>query len=153
MMGINLVAHEMCRIQLFRFLRVMDKRAYQQNMPVSSPSMAAVAPKLPGAASLHEHLDTAVLVCLRDGRVFLGHLRSFDQYANLVLDRTMERLFRDGRYAHVAIGLFVIRGENVMLLGQVDGERLRRVDADLERVDPEQLRGEPLDGWPIPEEM
>ena len=46
---------------------------------------------LPGVASLVEDLDQRVLVTLRDGRHFVGIMRSFDQYGNVMLEDTYER--------------------------------------------------------------
>lgn len=123
--------------------------------------------KLPGAASLHEQLDKEIVVCLRDGRNFKGCLRSFDQYANLVLDRTVERLMVDGTYAEVPLGIFVVRGENVMLLGETDArreaefaQRFRRLpEIEVRRAIAKQIedrgsleRKERL-AWPIPEDF
>ena len=51
---------------------------------------------LPGAASLIDQLDTEILIILRDGRNLVGMLRSFDQYMNLVLDSTCERIIFEG---------------------------------------------------------
>lgn len=117
--------------------------------------------KLPGAASLYEQLNKLVMVCLRDGRNFFGWLRSFDQYANLTLDNTVERLtFRD-LYADVGIGIFVIRGENVMLLGEVDEKKEMEISSLMKQVSEEEIR-EAVDKWkdvhqrtrwPIPEEI
>lgn len=81
---------------------------------------------------------------LRDGRSLVGVLRSYDQYgeshpstyipgtladelwtmgtiANLVLTQTIERLFHvpSKSYAQVDRGVFLIRGENVVLLGEI----------------------------------
>ena len=55
---------------------------------------------LPGAAGLIVQLDTEILIVLRDGRNLVGTLRSFDQYMNLVLDSTSERLIFEGRDDH-----------------------------------------------------
>lgn len=122
--------------------------------------------KLPGAASLYEQLDKLILVCLRDGRNFLGYLRSFDQYANLILDKTVERLTVEDSFADIPLGLFIVRGENVMLLGEVDEKKqsefgdnmkqvsereIRRALAAIEEDEQALRRGERLD-WPIPEE-
>jgi len=52
---------------------------------------------LPGAASLIEQLDTKILIILRDKRHLIGILRSFDQYMNLVLEETIERITYQGR--------------------------------------------------------
>ncbi|CCM01954.1 uncharacterized protein FIBRA_04027 [Fibroporia radiculosa] len=61
-----------------------------------------------------------MLVVLRDGRKLQGVLRSYDQFANLVLEDTVERIFCQDVFAEVWRGLFLIRGENVVLLGEVD---------------------------------
>lgn len=52
---------------------------------------------LPGMA-LVEELDKMLMVQLRDGRKVLGTLRSFDQFANLVLEGTA--LFPDLKEIH-----------------------------------------------------
>jgi U6 snRNA-associated Sm-like protein LSm1 len=54
---------------------------------------------LPGAASLVDHLDQTVSVLLQDGRNFIGILRSYDQYLNLVLHKATERLVFKGSAA------------------------------------------------------
>ena len=51
---------------------------------------------LPGAASLAEQLDERLLLVLRDGRNLIGLLRSFDQYMNLVIEDTVERVSYGG---------------------------------------------------------
>ncbi|RYG63189.1 hypothetical protein EON64_16425 [archaeon] len=51
---------------------------------------------LPGAASLVDHLDKRIAVLLQDGRNLIGFLRSYDQYMNLVLHDTIERLIFEG---------------------------------------------------------
>ena len=60
-----------------------------------------------------------MLVQLRDGRKIIGILRSFDQFANIVLEEAVERVVVGKRFADVPLGLYVIRGENVVLLGQI----------------------------------
>ena len=74
---------------------------------------------LTGTACLAHDLDTKNLVQLRDGRKIIGILRSFDQFANIVLEEAVERIIVDKRYADVPLGLYVIRGENVVLIGQI----------------------------------
>eukprot|EP00656_Telonema_subtile_P027677 TRINITY_DN2980_c0_g1_i3.p1 TRINITY_DN2980_c0_g1~~TRINITY_DN2980_c0_g1_i3.p1 ORF type:complete len:174 (+),score=38.43 TRINITY_DN2980_c0_g1_i3:208-729(+) len=59
------------------------------------------------------------LVVLRDNRIFVGTLRSFDQFANIVLERTFERVYVGAQFGEVPVGLFIIRGENVMLFGRL----------------------------------
>lgn len=80
-----------------------------------------------------------VLVVLRDGRKLIGVLRSYDQFgappcprltclalniltsipANLVLEGTVERKHLAHYYADQAVGVMIIRGENVVLLGEI----------------------------------
>jgi U6 snRNA-associated Sm-like protein LSm1 len=49
-----------------------------------------------------------------------GTRRSFDQFANLVMEDTVERIIVGTQYAEVPLGLYIVRGENVVLLGEVD---------------------------------
>lgn len=81
------------------------------------------------------------MVSLRDGRKLIGVLRSWDQFGkeegfntsrgghcsrdagNLVLQDTIERLFVQNLYADIERGLFLVRGENVLLLGEIVGCR------------------------------
>lgn len=67
-----------------------------------------------------EELDKRLLIQLRDGRKIVGFLRSFDQFANLVLETASERIIVGNLYAEKPLGLYVVRGENVVLLGEVD---------------------------------
>lgn len=88
-----------------------------------------------------------VIIVLRDGRKLIGVLRSYDQYgkhsvnlfpslrskrliilrtshflcviANLVLEAAIERIYHGLLYAEIPRGLYLIRGENVVLLGEV----------------------------------
>lgn len=59
------------------------------------------------------------MVLLRDGRTLIGYLRSVDQFANLVLQRTIERIHVGNQYGDIPRGVFIIRGENVVLLGEI----------------------------------
>ncbi|KAL8666392.1 MAG: hypothetical protein Q9202_001415 [Teloschistes flavicans] len=43
--------------------------------------------------------------------------------ANLVLQDTIERIFIEDLYADIARGIFLVRGENVLLLGEIDLDR------------------------------
>ncbi|KAK4132985.1 Sm-like ribonucleoprotein [Trichocladium antarcticum] len=81
------------------------------------------------AAQLLDLTDKKLMVALRDGRKLLGILRSWDQFANLVLQSTKERIFvapgtalnqPRGLYADIDRGMFLVRGENVLLLGEID---------------------------------
>ncbi|MBA0693945.1 hypothetical protein Goari_004281 [Gossypium aridum] len=72
-----------------------------------------------------------LLVLLRDGRKLLGLLRSFDQFAmypsiftaNVILEGACERVIVGDLYCDIPLGLYVIRGENVVLIGELDLEK------------------------------
>ncbi|XP_035737737.1 U6 snRNA-associated Sm-like protein LSm1 isoform X2 [Vespa mandarinia] len=63
------------------------------------------------------------MVLLRDGRTLIGYLRSVDQFANIVLHRTIERIHVGKEYGDIPRGIFIVRGENVVLLGEIDREK------------------------------
>jgi U6 snRNA-associated Sm-like protein LSm1 len=69
--------------------------------------------------SFADFLDELVVVILRDARIFVGRLVSFDHFLNLVVDQTYERIIVGNKYAEVKRGVFVIRGENVVHIGLV----------------------------------
>jgi len=84
-----------------------------QHVPQLPPQMFTTA------AQLLDLTDKKLMVSLRDGRKLIGVLRSWDQFGNLVLQDTMERLFVQNLYADIERGLFLVRGENVLLLGEI----------------------------------
>ncbi|XP_058179273.1 sm-like protein LSM1B [Rhododendron vialii] len=75
------------------------------------------------STSLASYLDKKLLVLLRDGRKLLGILRSFDQFANAVLESACERVIVGDLYSDIPLGLYIIRGENVVLIGELDLEK------------------------------
>uniref|UniRef100_A0A673MLJ6 U6 snRNA-associated Sm-like protein LSm1 n=1 Tax=Sinocyclocheilus rhinocerous TaxID=307959 RepID=A0A673MLJ6_9TELE len=77
------------------------------------------------------------LVLLRDGRTLIGILRSIDQFANLVLHQTVERIHVGKKFGDIPRGIFVVRGENVVLLGEVDLDK--ECDQVLQRVSIEEI--------------
>uniref|UniRef100_A0A069DPD0 U6 snRNA-associated Sm-like protein LSm1 n=1 Tax=Panstrongylus megistus TaxID=65343 RepID=A0A069DPD0_9HEMI len=85
--------------------------------------MIMAFPFPPGTASLLEDIDKKLMVVLRDGRTLIGYLRSIDQFANLVLHKTIERIHVGKEYGDIPRGVFVVRGENVVLLGEVAVEK------------------------------
>ncbi|CCE85665.1 Piso0_005285 [Millerozyma farinosa CBS 7064] len=83
------------------------------------------------AAAIVGSVDRKIFVLLRDGRNLFGVLRTFDQFANLVIQDTVERIYLDDensdgtkdkvrRYGEVYRGVFMIRGENVVMMGELD---------------------------------
>lgn len=64
-----------------------------------------------------KYLEQEVVVMLRDGRYLYGIMKSFDQFNSITLDRVIERIFHDGKYAERKHELFIIRGENITMIG------------------------------------
>ena len=77
-----------------------------------------------------------LLLVLRDGRKLIGVLRSWDQFANLVLTSTIERYFvtspSSRLFADIPRGTYLVRGENVLMLGEVDLDRDEEVPEGFE---------------------
>lgn len=67
-----------------------------------------------------------------DGRTLVGNLLSTDQLTNLVLSETVERIIRtpedDEPSSQIEHGLYLIRGDNVVLCGEID----EKIDADID---------------------
>ncbi|XP_025410542.1 U6 snRNA-associated Sm-like protein LSm1 isoform X1 [Sipha flava] len=86
----------------------------------------------PRTATLLYELDKKLMVLLRDGRTLIGYLRSVDQYANLLMQQTVERIHVGKKFGDIPRGVFLVRGENVVLLGEIDS--LQEADQMFERV-------------------
>ncbi|QSS57300.1 small nuclear ribonucleoprotein [Histoplasma capsulatum var. duboisii H88] len=111
-------------------------RHHQQALPTAPPPAAgqepSPTPMMPPplvqpppqmfttAAQLLDLTDKKLVLVLRDGRKLIGVLRSWDQFANLVLQGTVERLYAGNLFADIQRGIYLVRGENVLLLGEVD---------------------------------
>ncbi|KAG6542841.1 hypothetical protein Mapa_015745 [Marchantia paleacea] len=91
------------------------------------------------ATSLADNLDKKLLVILRDGRKLVGILRSFDQFANVVLERSIERIIVGELFCDLPLGLYVIRGENVVLIGELDPDK-EELPSHMVRVSPADIR-------------
>ncbi|XP_062174668.1 sm-like protein LSM1B [Alnus glutinosa] len=75
--------------------------------------------------SLDSYLHKKVLLLLRDGRSFMGILRSFDHHSNAVLQGAFERVVVGHLYCDIPLGVFVVRGEEVILTGELGMEEER----------------------------
>lgn len=72
-------------------------------------------------AAIIGYVDRKICATLTDGRQLFGVLRSFDQYGSIVLQDTVERLYLpNNRFAENFLGVLLIRGENILLLGDID---------------------------------
>nr|ACI69663.1 U6 snRNA-associated Sm-like protein LSm1 [Salmo salar] len=92
---------------------------------------------MPGTASLIDDIDKKHLVLLRDGRTLIGFLRSIDQFANLVFHQTVERIHVGKKFGDIPRGIFIVRGESVVLLGEIDMDK--PCDTVLQQVSIEEI--------------
>ena len=73
-----------------------------------------------------------------DGRIIIGDLRGFDQYLNLVLSDCRERIFSlETGAVEAVLGLYVIRGDNLSTIGELD-------EALDQTTDWSEIKAEPL---------
>lgn len=89
----------------------------------------------PGLESL---VDQNISIITNDGRNIVGILKGFDQATNIILDESHERVYstREG-VQQIVLGLYIIRGDNISVVGEIDEE----LDAEL---DLDKLRAHPL---------
>ncbi|KAK9735051.1 hypothetical protein RND81_04G180600 [Saponaria officinalis] len=89
-------------------------------------------------AGLEPLVDQLISVITNDGRNIVGFLKGFDQATNIILDESHERVFstKEG-VQQIVLGLYIIRGDNISVIGELDEE----LDAGLELSE---LRGHPL---------
>lgn len=97
-------------------------------------------PFLPGSASLIEQLDTRVLIVLREGRHLVGVLRSVDQFSNIVLEDTYERHITGNKYADRFLGLYLVKGESLVLVGEINDDDDADGAGPMQKVSLEELR-------------
>ena len=72
------------------------------------------------ATALATLVDKPVILILRDSRIIAGDFRSYDQFANVVLEGARERHVAGGQYADIPLGTMIIRGENIAMFGEID---------------------------------
>lgn len=90
------------------------------------------------ASGLESYVNNTVSIITSDGRNFVGTLKGFDQLINVILDEAHERIYStNAGVEQVMLGLYVIRGDNIAVIGQID-------DAIDNRLDLPNLCGEPL---------
>lgn len=107
-----------------------------------------LASSLPGwASSFDDMIDRRVITMLTDGRKIVGYLRSYDQFANILIDEAYERHVVDSLFADIFLGVMIVRGENMALLGELsdDGALVEApLDVVLKRIaEVGELSGDP----------
>jgi U6 snRNA-associated Sm-like protein LSm8 len=82
---------------------------------------------------ISDMIEQQVSIITADGRNLVGKLMGADQLINVVLENCHERLFTEDGVEQIPLGLFIIRGDNVALIGLVDTEQDAKVDFSLIR--------------------
>lgn len=82
--------------------------------------------------ALSTYISKRVLIITTDGRTLIGTLESYDQQTNLILSGTIERIIRpaedEEESSSVEHGLYLVRGDNVVLVGGVDEDLDNSID-------------------------
>lgn len=89
------------------------------------------------AASLKDILNKQVSILTCDGRSIVGQLRGVDQVTNVILDECHERVYsREAGVEQVVLGLYIIRGDNIAVIGELDADLDAKTDLSTVRADP-----------------
>ncbi|KAF8461484.1 hypothetical protein DFH94DRAFT_133441 [Russula ochroleuca] len=66
-----------------------------------------------------------------------GVLAGYDQKSNVVLSDSKERIYSiDEGVEEVPLGLYLVKGDMIILIGEIDEERDRAIDLSTIRADP-----------------
>eukprot|EP00250_Pteridium_aquilinum_P024668 c29420_g1_i1 orf=495-788(-) len=87
--------------------------------------------------SLESLVDQTISVITNDGRNIVGVLKGFDQATNLILDESHERVYSTKVGVEpIVLGLYIIRGDNIAVVGELDEELDANLDLDSVRAHP-----------------
>ncbi|PWA21841.1 hypothetical protein CCH79_00017802 [Gambusia affinis] len=87
--------------------------------------------------SLTAAASGTVAIVTSDGRMIVGTLKGFDQTINLILDESHERVFSSTQgVEQVVLGLYIVRGDNVAVIGEIDEETDSTLDLGNIRAEP-----------------
>ena len=66
-----------------------------------------------------------------------GTLKGFDQTINVIMDETQERVFSRSQGVEVVpLGLYIIRGDNISVVGEMDEASDKQIDFSVIKADP-----------------
>eukprot|EP00043_Microstomoeca_roanoka_P017152 m.178117 g.178117 ORF g.178117 m.178117 type:complete len:93 (-) comp16585_c0_seq1:123-401(-) len=86
---------------------------------------------------MDEYLKKRVAVVTQDGRFIVGTLRGFDQATNLILTESAERVVSSHTGVEtVPLGLYIVRGDNVATVLELDVEHDESIDLATVRAEP-----------------
>lgn len=86
---------------------------------------------------LTNFVGTTISVITNDGRTIVGILRGYDQATNLILEDCHERVFSTkAGVEQLVLGLYMIRGDNIAVVGEIDEEVDSQMDLSALRAPP-----------------
>jgi len=78
-----------------------------------------------------------VEIVTNDGRCLVGILRGFDQTTNVILEKCEERVFsRKEAVQQVSLGLYIVRGDNIAIVGEINDDKDKKIDFSRVKADP-----------------
>ncbi|KAL5499042.1 LSM8 [Sanghuangporus vaninii] len=88
-------------------------------------------------SSLAGYVDRRVLLILQDGRTIVGVLSGYDQRSDIVLSEAVERIYSvDEGVEEVPLGLYLVKGDQILLIGELDEALDKAVDLSTVRAEP-----------------
>eukprot|EP01040_Poterioochromonas_malhamensis_P004669 gene4669-5004_t len=73
--------------------------------------------------ALQDFLNKTVSIITNDGRNIIGHLKGYDQAINVILEQSHERVFSEDKGVEInPLGLYIVRGDNIAMIGELDEE-------------------------------
>ncbi|ESO01569.1 hypothetical protein HELRODRAFT_100431 [Helobdella robusta] len=89
------------------------------------------------STTLESIVNHMVSIITSDGRVIVGMLKGYDQLINLILDDSYERVYSSTQgVEQVLLGLYIVRGDNVAVIGEVDEDVEKNLDFPSIRAEP-----------------
>lgn len=88
-------------------------------------------------SALQGYVDRRILVILQDGRTIVGVLAGMDAKSNIIMSDSTERVYStDEGVEEVPLGLYLIKGDAIMVVGELDPVEDSKVPLSEIRADP-----------------
>ncbi|ELR25273.1 u6 snrnaassociated sm-like protein lsm8, putative [Acanthamoeba castellanii str. Neff] len=84
----------------------------------------------------YNEIDRTVSIITSDARSIVGTLRGFDQFANVIVEDSHERVYSAQGMEKVPLGLYVIRGDNIAVIGELNEQLDKQIDFSSLRAQP-----------------
>eukprot|EP00828_Plagiopyla_frontata_P036343 TRINITY_DN47981_c0_g2_i1.p4 TRINITY_DN47981_c0_g2~~TRINITY_DN47981_c0_g2_i1.p4 ORF type:complete len:109 (+),score=37.00 TRINITY_DN47981_c0_g2_i1:63-389(+) len=82
-------------------------------------------------------IDKFIQIVTNDGRIFVGLLKGIDQALNACLSETEERIYcKDKGIEAIKIGIYLIRGDTIALIGEIDDDIEKNLDFSAIKAEP-----------------